>query len=239
MPTSVWSEYRAQNYPYVFGVTLQMTSPICGGIPSNERVAEGFIKTKLGDRDDQIRDGVAELMVERGITADEAAAALVDLTRLNGFKRDPERGGQLYVGGYQLKACLKEAVSVAANAGRISTKNWGDADNKNYHKGVKAWLPEHVFVVENRLYLKGVTEPTGIAQRFVRTNRGVSGIQYEEYVEDCEIDCTVETDYDFDTEQWAAIWTTAEHMGLGATRSMGYGTFAVTRWEPLKSVDLG
>lgn len=236
MTSSVWAEYRARNYPHVFDGTLRMTAPICGGVPSDQRVAEGFLKTKLGDRDDQIRAAVAELMAERGMTLDEATAELVDATRLNGFKRDPQRDGQLYVGGYQLKACLKEAASVAANAGNLSAKGWGTPDNANYKKGLKAWAPEHIFVVENRLYLRAgdgepVTEPTGIAQRFVRTGRGVSGIQYEEFVENCEVDFTVETDFDFEEKQWAAIWVTAEHMGVGATRSMGYGTFEVVKWE--------
>lgn len=235
--SSVWTQYRSQNYPYVYSATVRMTSPICGGVPSNDRVAEGFLKTKLGDKDDQLREAVAELMIERGIDLDEATKALVDATRLNGFKREDAEGekfGWLYIGGYQMKACLKEACNVAANEGRLTTKGWGNPDNANYKKGIKSWFPEHVFVVENRLYLRGVTEPTGIAQRFVRTNRGVSGIQYEEYVEDCEIDFTVETDHPFEEKQWAAIWTTAEHMGVGATRSMGYGQFVMTRWEAVQ-----
>lgn len=235
MTSSVWAQYRTKNYPHVFSATIRFTSPICGGVPSDDRVAEGFLKTKLGDKDEQIRAAVAEMMVERGLSMDEATAEIVDKTRLNGFKREQDDGprkGQLYIGGYQMKACLKEATNVAANEGRLTTKGWGDPDNANYRKGIKAWFPEHVFVVENRLYLNGVTEPTGVAQRFVRTSRGVSGIQYEEYVEDCTVDFTVETDHDFEEKQWAAIWTTAEHMGVGATRSMGYGQFEMIRWDP-------
>jgi hypothetical protein len=30
------------------------------------------------------------------------------------------------------------------------------------------------------------------------------------------------------------IWLTAEQLGIGATRSQGYGRFVLTRWERLK-----
>ena len=58
-----------------------------------------------------------------------------------------------------------------------------------------------------------------------------SAIQYTDYLVDAKIDFTVETDWDFDHDDWAAIWTTAEREGIGAARKMGYGTFDVVRWE--------
>ena len=62
-------------------------------------------------------------------------------------------------------------------------KGWGGKGvETNVRKWIKNWFPEHVFVIEDRLYL-GVSEPTGIIQRFVHTPRG-TGIQYEEYVND-------------------------------------------------------
>ena len=137
----------------------------------------------------------------------------------------------LTLDGTQFKAGLKEAVNIAANAGKITTKGWGDPDNANYKKGIKAWFPEHVFVLEDRLPL-GVTEPTGIVQRFVHTPRG-TGIQYEEYVEDAKVGFTVVTDYDFTAEQWAMIGLTGEQQGIGASRSQGFGRYEVTGWERL------
>jgi hypothetical protein len=90
-----------------------------------------------------------------------------------------------------------------------------------------------MFVVEDRLHL-GVAAPTGTNQSFIAkvTPKGpISAIQYTDYVEDAKVDFTVETDWEFSDEDWAAIWTTGERNGLGAARKMGYGTYEVTKWE--------
>lgn len=226
--TSAFASYQQKAWPHRFAATLHVFT-IAGGVPSDDKVAEGWLKTKLADKDDLIREAVAKTMVERGITAEEAAAEVDSLKHLNGFKRDAERG--LYIEGRQVKAALKEAVNIAANAGKITTKGWGNPDNANYKKGIKAWFPEHVFVLEDRIHL-GVTEPTGIVQRFVHTPRG-TGIQYEEYVEAAKLSLTVVSDHDFTAEQWAMIWLTGEQQGIGASRSQGFGRYEVTSWERL------
>jgi hypothetical protein len=227
MTASVFAKYQQKMWPHRFAGSLHV-GEIAGGVPTDPKKAEGFIRSKVEASDDTIRRMVAETMVERGITADEATDEVARNKHLNGFRFD-ERG--LYIPGPNLKACLKEAVNVAANSGRITTKGWGNPDNANYKKGIKAWFPEHVFVEEDRLYL-GVAEATRVNQRFVHV-RGLSGIQYEEIVEDAKIDFTIETDHDFTGEQWAAVWTTAERLGLGASRSLGFGRFVVTRWDPI------
>ena len=227
--TSIFASYQTKAWPHRFAGTLHVAT-IAGGCPSDDKVAESWLKTKLADKDDLIREAVAKTMVDRGITAEEAAKEVDSLKHLNGFKRD-EHG--LYIEGRQLKAALKEAVNIAANAGKITTKGWGNPDNKNYAKGIKAWFPEHVFVLEDRLPL-GVAEPTGIVQRFVHTPRG-TGIQYEEYVEDAKVSFTIVTDHDFTADQWAMIWLTGEQQGIGASRSQGFGRYEVTTWERLIS----
>lgn len=103
---------------------------------------------------------------------------------------------------------------------------WGPSN-----KGTLSFFPEHVFVQEDRIPL-GVTEPTGIAQRFVHTWRG-SGIQYEEYVDQAKVTFTVATESKFSEEQWALLWLTAEQNGLGASRSQGYGRFEVVGWKAI------
>lgn len=224
--TSVFAKYESKAFPFIYDGELHVHT-IVGGTPSDEHVAESWLATKLGhEKDELIRKAAVETMVERAITLDEAMKEVNNLRHLNGFKRD-DTG--LYIEGRQLKACLKEAVNVAANAGKVTTKKWGNPDNDNYRKGIKAWFPEHVGVVEDRLRL-GVEKPTGIMQRFVHTPRG-TGIQYEEYVENAKIAFTIETDHEFTEEQWAMIWLTAERMGVGASRSQGFGKFEITRWE--------
>lgn len=218
--TSVFAKFQPEMFPYRFTGQLHVGC-IAGGTPTDPNVAEGWIKTKLGAKDDLLREMVAETMVERGVTADEAAKLVDTQKHLNGFKRD-ENG--LFIEGRQLKAALKEAASCAVAAGKLNARGWGKTN-----KGLLGYLAEHVNVVEDRLYL-GVTEASGINQRFVHTFRG-SGIQYEEYVTDAKLDFTVESDHDFSEKEWAAIWTLGERQGIGASRSQGYGRYEVTRWD--------
>lgn len=220
--TSVFSKYETKAYPHRFAGTLHV-NVIAGGTPTDPKVAEGWLKTKLADKDDLIREMVADVMVDRGVTADEAASIVDTNKHLNGFKRD-ENG--LYIEGRQLKAAIKEAACVAMATDRLDARGWGKTN-----KGLKSYIAEHIFVVEDRLYL-GTREPSGIAQRFVHTFRG-SGIQYEEYVEDAKIDFTVMSDHDFKDEQWAQLWLTGQQQGIGASRSQGFGRYEVVKWERL------
>lgn len=218
---SVFAKYQAEMYPHRWAGSL-VVGRIAGGTPTDPHVAEGWLKTKLGiDKDDLIREQVAQVMVERGATADEATEVVNANKHLNGFKRDDSG---LYIEGRQLKAALKEACSIAVAAGKLTGRGWGKTN-----KGLLSYFAEHAFITEDKLHL-GVTEPTGIAQRFVHTFRG-SGIQYEEYVDDAKIDFTCITDHDFTPKEWAAIWTAGEQNGLGASRSQGYGRYEVTRWD--------
>lgn len=216
--TSVFSTYQAKAYPHRYEGTL-LVATIAGGTPTDPKVAEGWLRTKIADKDDLIREMVAETMVERGVTADEAAEQVIADKHLNGFKRD-DRG--LYIEGRQLKAAIKEAANI-----RWPKDRWGPSK-----KGTRSFFAEHVFVPEDRLHL-GVTQATGINQRFVHTWRG-AGIQYEEFVTDAKIDFSVVTDHDFTDEQWALLWLTGEQNGIGATRSQGYGRYEVVRWERVK-----
>jgi hypothetical protein len=224
---SVFEKLVPQSYPYQFDAALYLPI-ILGGIPSDPRVAEGWLRTKIQDTDQRIQDMVAETMVARNVDAEQALTIVNNLRNLNGFKRGgPEHGeheGELYVEGRQLKAALKEAVSVAVGAKKIEQKGWGATK-----KFLTNFLPEHVFVVERELWL-GVNEPTGVTQQFVHTHRG-SSIQYQEFVKDATLEFSVVSDWDFDDEEWALIWTTGEFNGLGASRSQGYGTYEIRRWD--------
>lgn len=219
---SAFGNYVA--FPYQYAGQM-VVDTIAGGVPTDPKVTEGWLRTKLADKDDIIRDLVMETVVDRGVTEQEALS-LVDKTKhLNGFKRD-EQG--LYIEGRQLKAAIKEAAMVAVNAGKLPTKGWGTPDNAAFKKGIKGWLPEHVFVLDDRLHL-GVTEATGVIQRFVHTHRGAA-VQYEEYVENAKIEFTVVSDYPFTEKDWAMIWLTGEQQGIGASRSQGFGRYTITNW---------
>ena len=161
-------------------------------------------------------------MVERGITADEAAEQVDKLKHLNGFKRN-DHG--LYIEGRQLKAAIKEAAGVARATDKLKMK-WGTTN-----KGVLGFVAEHIMVVEDTLQLD-VTEPSRILQSFPKNPRtGQTGIQYTEVIDETSFDCTIIADHKFTDQEWAMLWLTGEQQGIGASRSQGFGRYEVTRWE--------
>lgn len=242
MSESVFADIRDRSFPYKYQGTIEVGT-LVGGVPSDPNVARGWLETKMKGTttEDQIQKMVSEVMLERKVTADQALDIVNQMKNLNGFKRGVEKDelglraepgyeGVLYYEARQLKAALKEAVSVAVAADKIKQQGWGTT-----RKWISGFFPEHVFILQEKLYLQDrygawITEPTDILQQFVHTRFG-SSIQYQEYVTDARFDFTVVTDHLFTDQDWAMIWTTGEMNGLGASRSQGYGTYKVTRWE--------
>lgn len=236
MTASVFADIMGRSFPYTYHGQIEVGT-LVGGIPSDPNVARGWLETKIKGQttEEQISRLVAETMTERGVTADEALDIVNKLKNLNGFKRTPD--GQLYYEARQLKAALREAVSVAVAVGKLEMRGWG-----NTKKWITGFFPEHVFILEEKLPLftygddgdggdlAPVKEPTSVLQQFVHTRHG-SSIQYQEYVEQAVFDFTVVTDYHFGDEEWGMIWTTGQMNGLGASRSQGYGTYKVIRWD--------
>jgi hypothetical protein len=223
---SIFAKYESKAFPFRYAGTLAVTD-IHGGVPADPKTIESWVRLKVQEKDAVTRRNVAEIMKERGLDSEEAVNVLA-AEKVNGFLRD-EHG--LYIPGSHLKACLKEGTSVAANAGKITTKGWGDCDNASFRKQIKGWFPEHVFVIEDRLHL-GVTDADYVDQRFTRSQYG-SSITREEVVRKAIINFTIETDHKFTDEQWAMIWLTAGRQGLGTSRSQGFGRFEVTAWDLL------
>jgi hypothetical protein len=220
--TSAFATHTNTAWPHRYNATITATN-LAGGVPSDPNVAKGWLGTKLADKDDLIRDLVAQTMVERGITADEAAEQVDKLKHLNGFKRN-EHG--LYIEGRQLKAAIKEAAGVARAAEKLKMK-WGATN-----KGVLGFVAEHIMVVEDVLQLD-VTEPSRILQSFPKNPRtGQTGIQYTEIIDKTSFDFTIIADHKFTDQEWAMLWLTGEQQGIGASRSQGFGRYEVTRWEP-------
>lgn len=245
-PVSVFAGARDRVWPHRFEGTL-FVDTIAGGIPSDEKVAEAWLRTKITDKDEIIREAVAKTMAERGISKEDAAEVVASLKHFTGFKHN-EFG--FYIDGRQLKAAIKEAAMVAVAAGKIPLRGWGVTS-----KYLKGFVAEHIMVVEDVLYLEkdawlcdddgipvkrnpealAVMEASeayggGIAQQFVHTNYG-SAPHYKEYIKDAWIDFTVITDFDFTDEHWDQIWGTGEQQGIGASRSGGFGRYSVVRWN--------
>lgn len=226
--TSVFAAYADTAWPHRYNATITVTN-LAGGVPTDPRVAEGWLRTKLADKEDLIQDLVAQTMVERGITADEAVTEVDKLKHLNGFKRN-QHG--LYIEGRQLKAAIKEAAGVARAAEKLKMK-WGATN-----KGVLGFVAEHIMVVEDTLPLYHpdsnvpVTEASRVLQSFPKNPRtGQTGIQYTEILEQASFDFTIIADYKFSDQEWQMLWLTGEQQGIGASRSQGFGRYEVTRWE--------
>lgn len=232
MANSVFAAVRGRSFPYTYHGSIEVDT-LVGGVPSDPNVAKAWLETKLKNTttDEQLQRMVTETMVERKVTADEALDIVNKLRNLNGFKKDDEG---LFYEGRQLKAALKEAVSVAAAVDKLKIQGWGST-----RKWIQGFFPEHVFILEQRLHLTTpdedgklvpVREASGILQQFVHTRFG-SSIQYQEFVTQATFDFTVVTDHLFTDRDWENIWTTGEMNGLGASRSQGYGTYRVVKWD--------
>lgn len=230
--TSVFAEHMTTAWPYMYEGTLHVRN-IAGGTPSDPKVAEGWLRTKLTDsNDERIRTEVAEVMVARGVTADEAVTEVDMRKHLNGFKKN-DLG--LYLDARCLKAGIKEAASVARASDKLKAK-WGTTN-----KGVLGFFAEHIMVTEDilqfyRLDADGtkqyITAPDDIVTSFPKNPRtNQTGIQHTEILYDAFADFTVITDWRFTLDEWASLWLTAEFQGLGASRSQSYGRYEVTRWD--------
>lgn len=235
MTQSVFEPFQAESYPLEFQGRIHVPI-LVGGVPFDSRIIEGWIKSKVTDNDEKVRQLIAETMLQRQVTMAEATRIVNETKNLNGFKRlrcpsCPPEGNvcdegkhELYYEGRQLKAAMKEAVSVAVGAGKINLRGWGTTK-----KFVTNYFPEHVFIKERELPL-GKFQADGILQQLVHAPHG-DALQYQEYVKDVEFDFTVVTDHPFTKKDWAMLWTTGQLQGLGSSRSQAYGVYTVVRWD--------
>lgn len=222
---SVFDEWRSKIYKARFEATL-VVHELHGGVPMNPNVAKKWLEVSLAGSEAHLvtlkEQIVEEIGLDDGLTDEELLEEMTRRNNLNGFKRTET--GELYIEGRQVKAMLKEAANIAIAGGHLKSRGWGATN-----KGLRGFLAEHLFVEDHRIGL-GVSEPSGVHQRFVSTWKG-TGIQLEEYVSDAKVSFTVATDYDWPEEFWPTVWTIAESNGLGAARSMGFGTFEVVQWD--------
>ncbi len=224
MAINVFREFVDVVYPYRFAGRIHIQQ-LMGGTPSDPKVAEGWLKSKMGiDKADILQQAVAEVMAARGVTQDEAVREVDGKRHLNGFKRDEDG---LYIEGRHLKAMLKEAVSVARAVNNLPSRMGAT------NKGTLSFAAEHIIVVEDRLYLDR-KEPDGILQSFPRNPiTRQTGIQYTEFVNGVDVAFTIMSDYKFTKKEWATIWVTGGQQGIGASRSQSYGRFVAIEWTPL------
>lgn len=218
----LFDSYQKKVYPFTYDVEIRVFD-LHGGIPSDQRTVEGWIRSKIADTDSRIRELVAETLIERGLDinkpedVEKALQEVAYLKHLNGFKRDGDLG--LYIEGRQLKAMVREAANVA-----FPDRRWGPT-----RKGTKSFIAEHFFIPEKKVYLDR-SEPDDIWQGFVRSRYG-SSFTFEEVCYDVDLNFTLKTDLDLAEKDWAELWLHAQDLGLGASRSQSFGQFKLTQFD--------
>lgn len=235
MPDAVFARAKENLWRNRFDVQIAVTD-LVAGTPSNPRIAEGWLRVRLQGDDAALAALVEQTMTETGKTMEEAAEVTIQNLggALNVFKR---QDGMLVFEGRNVKAALKEAAMVALAAGHFGSKvKWGRTG-----KGLNSFIAEHVMVPDRYIVIcsdpQGTPylEPTGIQQRFVHTFRG-SSISYEETCDPAFLNFQIWSDWDFEAETpgfWAALMVTGEEQGIGACRSLSYGRYTTTLFQPI------
>lgn len=259
LPTSVFAEIGEQLFSYRYEVTLRVGA-LVGGTPTDDKVAEGWIRTKLGVKaEDTIRAEVEKVMNQRGVTPDLAVEEVAKNRHLTGFKRDfgtplaradqaraVERGfvlegkRKIFTPEEALRTFgellfegrqVKAMLKEALMIGVASGHIEATKWGKT-NKAAKGFFAEHCFVEDDTI-LMGVTECSEIKQSFVHTFRG-AGIKLEEFLYDVDLTFTLICDFDFaskDKQFFGKVFAIGERNGIGASRSQGFGRFVVTRFE--------
>lgn len=234
-PTSVFAKQEAQDYT-TYEVQITMRDWIMGGIPQKVELIEGWLRKGMGVQStEELRQQALVTLrqlfpdqVAEDMTFEQAVAVTKDIaeSHTNSFKRSSS--GFLYIESRQVKAMLKEAINIRFPKERVG-----------HGKGAKKFSEERIFVSPDIISL-GVKEPSGrhlfvghvsdrLGERSTLTNY--------DYVKQPRLSFTVKvqsTAVSVLEPMWPLIWVTAEHNGLGALRSQGFGTFAVTKWERVK-----
>lgn len=263
LPTSVFAAIHDRVFAHRYAVTIHVHD-LVGGVPTDKNVAEGWIRTKMGETSDEIiRDEVERVMEARGVTPEIAAEEVARNRHLTGFERnfgtpmalaDQQKAmttGFVFEGKRkifteqearrtfgQLLVRGRQVKAMLKEAAMIS----GSAGHipmtrwGKTNKALKGFFAEHLFVVEDEI-LMDRTGPDSIEQSFVHTWRG-AGIKLEEHVRDVELTFTVVSDHPFedeDPEFYGKVFVAGEMNGLGASRSQGYGRFSVIKFEAVGS----
>lgn len=235
LPDSVFAKRKRDQWRHRFDVQIAVTD-LVAGTPSNERVAEGWLRTRLQGDDAALAALVEKTMTESGKDlADATESTIQEMAgMLNVFKRNTD--GQLIFEGRNVKAAIKEACMVALAAGHFGAKvKWGKTG-----KGLLSFVSEHVMVPERQILIcsDGKGTPHGspnVQQRFVHTFRG-SSITYEEICPVGFLNFTIMSDWDFEEDVkgfWEKVMVTGEEQGIGACRSLSYGRYVTTLFEPV------
>lgn len=213
-----------------YRVAATFTHWVMGGIPQKPEIIESWLRQRVLGGDDELRTMLLKTLddLDYEIPAEatheeilEAVKQVAQQRNGNTFRRNDQG---LFLNDYQVKAMLKEATNIL-----YAGERWGTTK-----KGPKSYLSERVFVDELQIPL-GRKEPDGTHLQIGQVS-GPKGprstLTYVDYCEQPSITFTVSSLHDcIDREKWIELLVLSQRLGLGALRSLGYGTFKVTGFD--------
>jgi len=236
----------------LYDVEIAMRDKLIGGTPRDPKLIQGWLRSKMGLTDEtEIRAMTRETLIGLGLDIPEdatyedmvaASEKLAGEKQTTGFKQTTVLVGSkptpaLMLEGRQIKAMLKELVNIL-----YAGEKWGKT-----LKGPKNFLAERVFPAENEIVLfqpDGKTpfsEPSGVEMMIghvVGPTGPRSTLGYHEYVSKAVLRFTLKVAQDsIPQEAWPDLWVLGQENGLGATRSQGFGTFDVNKFEVKRQGD--
>lgn len=242
VPVSVFEKDNHKHFTY-YDVELTFTDMLLGGIPKDTKVITAWMlaHTKAADSPEILRHRLLETLREIGHDTSELEdisdfkvleAKIEELAgeiKTQGFKQN---GHGLFIEDRGIKAMIKESANIvfATKWFNKATGRPMDVKNNQVSKGLKSLVAEWVYP-DPREILVGRDKPDSVEMRTIHSPRG-SSLGYFEAAHKPVLNFQIKVLHDLiPAEVWAGIWTHAELNGLGASRSQGYGQFAVTKWE--------
>jgi len=204
----------------LYQVVLRFEDRVCGGIPKHPNVIRAWVEARTGYDDERAEEIIKE--AKNAMQATDTLGEKEEIKAWTGFKVD-DCG--LYLESRQVMAMLKESANVL--------KGIKGSEPIIKIKNLKARLAERVFVEPSKIYLLPMRqEPDGYEEHTIRvmTPRGPrSAIKRFDYIEGARVEFTLRVLDDglIGEAELRQILDLAEHLGLGANRSQGYGQFEV------------
>jgi hypothetical protein len=219
--------FNAKRLYDIYQMKIRIRERICGGLPKNPDLLEGFIKAKTGHNDEITKEQVAE-----------AKEAILEPTVEQSwccFHGDKEKG--LYILTRNLKSMLKQGASML----RFTVKKTGC--KQIFHEGAEVKALDG----GSRIYL-GKMKPDGFKEGPIHVTgpQGPrSAIKRMDYVENVELEFQIwvlhttagETRH-IGENDLIEVLTFSQENGFGADRSQGEGKFDVLGFEQIQVGDL-
>lgn len=213
-----------------YRVNATFTHWVMGGIPQKPEIIEAWLRKRVMGGDDELRTMLLKTLddlnydIPAEATHEEILEAIKTVAAQRNGNTFRRNGHGLFLNDYQVKAMLKEATNIL-----YAGERWGVTK-----KGPKSYLAERVFVDELQIPM-GRNDPDGTHLQIGQVN-GPKGprstLTYVDYCEQPDITFTVSSLHDcIDRDKWTELLVLSQRLGMGALRSLGYGTFKVTGFD--------